>query len=154
SRSSKPWWSATPTPQRRHPPLVPRPPASPGRSEPRRLENMLLSRFWIVLLSLALGASAFTLYVAAQLYNHAGSSAMGEALTANVNAVDWYLREDSRKRSTALIQIALSPELRDGLAKASGDVKVDKETRFKVRGALNKLVGEVHPDLKFDAVWA
>src|SRR3954471_20555204 len=115
---------------------------------------MLLSRFWIVLLTLALGVAMGVLFVAAQMYNHAGSRAMGEGLTANVNAVDWYLREDSRKRSTILIQFVLSPELRDGLSKASGDAKIDKDTRFKVRSALIKLAADVPAEMKFDAVWA
>jgi hypothetical protein len=115
---------------------------------------MLLSRFWIVLLSLSLGASAFTLYVAAQMYNHAGGRAMAEALAADSSAVDWFLRDESRKRASALIPITLSPEIGAGLAKASGDAKIDRDTRFKVKAALTKAVGDVPPDLKFDYVWA
>jgi hypothetical protein len=115
---------------------------------------MLLSRFWIVLLSLALGAAAFTLYVAGQMYNHAGASAMKEALAADSSAVDWFLRDDARKRASALIPIALSPDVVAGLGKASGDVKIDRDTRSKVKGALSKLTGEVPPELKPDYVWA
>jgi hypothetical protein len=115
---------------------------------------MLLSRFWIVLLSLALGASAFTLFVAAQMYNHAGSIAMTKALTADSSTVSWYLRDDARQRASALIPLILSPEIRDGLAKASGDAKIDRDTRSRVKTALSKLAGEVPADLKFDAVWA
>jgi hypothetical protein len=115
---------------------------------------MLLSRFWIVLLSLALGASAFTLYVAGQMYNHAGSRAMSEALAADSSAVDWFLRDDARKRASALIPITLSHEIAEGLGKASGDAKIDRDTRSKVKSALSKLAAEVPADLKFDAVWA
>src|SRR5271166_5117287 len=115
---------------------------------------MLLSRFWIVLLSLALGASAFTLYVAGQMYNHAGSRAMAEALAADSSAVDWFLRDDARKRVSELIPITLSHDIVEGLGKASGDAKIDRDTRLKVRSALSKLAGEVSADLKFDAVWA
>ncbi len=115
---------------------------------------MLLSRFWIVLLSLALGASAFTLYIAAQMYNHAGSRAMAEALAADSSAVDWFLRDDARKRASALIPITLSHEIVEGLGKASGDAKIDRDTRFKVKAALSKLTSDVPADLKFDAVWA
>jgi hypothetical protein len=115
---------------------------------------MLLSRFWIVLLSLALGAAAFTLFVAGQMYNHAGSRAMSEALSADSSAVSWYLRDDARKRSTALLQITLSKDIADGLSKASSDAKIDRETRMKVKTSLSKLANEVDPDLKFDAVWA
>jgi hypothetical protein len=115
---------------------------------------MLLSRFWIVLLALALGASAFTLFVAAQMYNHAGSNAMAEALAADSSAVDWFLNDDARQRASALIKITLSPEIRDGLTKASGDAKIDRDTRQKVKTALSKLSGEVPADLKFDDMWA
>src|SRR5215470_6811941 len=115
---------------------------------------MLLSRFWIVLLSLALGAAAFTLYVAGQMYNHAGANAMAEALAADSSAVDWFLRDDARKRASALIPITLSPDIGAGLAKASGDTKIDRETRLKLRSVLSKLAGEVPADLKFDDIWA
>jgi hypothetical protein len=115
---------------------------------------MLLTRFWMVLLALALGASAFTLFVAGQMYNHAGSRAMAEALAADSSAVSWYLRDDARARSSALIKFVLSSDLRDGLAKASGDAKIDRETRAKVKAALTKLSNEVDADQKFDAVWA
>ena len=115
---------------------------------------MLLSRFWYVLLSLALGGAAFTLAVAAQMYNHAGSRATDEALAADSSAVDWFLRDDARKQSSAIIPMALSHDIVEGLSKATNDQKVDRETRAKVKTALGKLVAEVPSDLKFDAVRA
>jgi hypothetical protein len=115
---------------------------------------MLLSRFWSVLLALALGAAAFTLFLAAQMYNRAGERAMTTALAADSSAVDWFLRDDSRKRAAALIPIALSPDIGAGLAKATGDAKIDRDTRSKVKGALSKLTKEVSGDLQFDHVWA
>src|SRR5580700_10030540 len=115
---------------------------------------MLLTRFWAVVLSLALGLSAFALFLATQMYNHAGAHAMSDALAADSGAVGWFLRDDARARVSALIQFALSGDIRDGLAKASGDAKIDRPTRDKVKSALTKLAGEVDPDTKFDAVWA
>ena len=115
---------------------------------------MLLTRFWAVVLSLALGLSAFALFLATQMYNHAGAHAMSDALAADSGAVGWFLRDDARTRASALIQFALSGDIRDGLAKASGDAKIDRPTRDKVKSALTKLAGEVDPDTKFDAVWA
>jgi hypothetical protein len=115
---------------------------------------MLLSRFWNILLTLALGAAAFTLYVASQMYNHAGTRAMSEALTADSSAVDWYLRDEARKRAAAIIGVALNPQIIEGLGKASGDAKIDRDTRAKVKLALNKGAAEVSPDLKFDVLWA
>src|ERR1700761_994315 len=104
---------------------------------------MLLSRFWNILLTLALGAAAFTLYVASQMYNHAGEQAMSQALTADSSAVDWYLRDEARKRAAAIIPVALSPQLGEGLAKATGDAKIDRDTRAKVKAALAKAAGDV-----------
>ncbi len=115
---------------------------------------MLLSRFWIVLLALALGASAFTLFLAAQRYNHEGTRAMNEALLSNSSAVSWYLSDDARTRSSALIKFVLSKDIVDGLAKASGDAKIDRETRSKVKAGLTAHLGELDADTKFDAVWA
>jgi hypothetical protein len=115
---------------------------------------MLLSRFWNILLTLALGAAAFTLYVASQMYNHAGARAMSEALTADSSAVDWYLRDEARKRAAAIIGVALNPQIVEGLGKASGDAKIDRDTRAKVKTALNKGAADVPAELKFDALWA
>src|SRR5262249_888448 len=98
--------------------------------------------------------SAFTLYVAGQMYNHAGARAMADGLAADSSAVDWFLRDDARQRAAALIKFTLNADLGTGLAKATGDAKVDRDTRFKVKGALTKLAAEVPADLKFDALWA
>src|SRR5580692_485620 len=98
---------------------------------------MLLSRFWIVLLTLALGASAFTLLIARERYNHEGTRAMNEALLANSSAVSWYLSDDARARSSALIKLVISKDVVEGLAKASGDAKIDPASRAKIKTALS-----------------
>src|SRR5262245_57881770 len=115
---------------------------------------MLLSRFWYGVLALALGAVLFILYVAAQLYNRSGSRATAEALRADSLAVSWYLKDDMRNRSVALIPIALSPELRTHLAKASPEGKIPREARDKAQTALKKLAADVPAEMKFDQLWA
>src|SRR5262245_41801865 len=115
---------------------------------------MLLSRFWYVVLALALGAAAFILFVAAQLYNRAGNRAMAEALRADSLAVSWYLKDDMRNRSSALIPIALSPDVRTGLAKVSPEAKIPHEARDKTQAALRKLANDVPTDYRFDQLWA
>jgi hypothetical protein len=115
---------------------------------------MLLTRFWAIVLSLALGLSAFALFLAMQMYNRAGAHAMSDALIADSTAVGWYLRDDARVRASALINFALSADIRDGLAKASGDVKIDRKIRDSVKSAVSKLAADVDKDHKFDAVWA
>ena len=97
---------------------------------------MLLSRFWYGILAIALGVSVFILFVAVQMYNRTGKAAMSDSLSSDSSSVDWFLRDDARKRSSALISIALSPEVSAGLAKASGDAKIDDDTKSKVTAAL------------------
>jgi hypothetical protein len=115
---------------------------------------MILSRFWYAVLALALGATAFILLVAVQQYNRAGNRAMGESLTSDSSAVEWYLKDDARRRASALVQIALNADVRTNLAKASGEAKISKELHNKTKAALLKIAAEVPPDLKFDAMWA
>jgi Double sensory domain of two-component sensor kinase len=115
---------------------------------------MLLSRFWYLILALAFGVATFILFVSVQMYNRTGKTAMSEALSADSSAVDWFLRDDARKRSSALIPIALAPEITAGLSKASGDAKIDGDTRRKTASALRKLNEETGAELKFDYLWA
>ena len=91
---------------------------------------MLLSRFWYGILAIALGVSVFILFVAVQMYNRTGKAAMSDSLSSDSSAVDWFLRDDARRRSAALIPIALSADISGGLAKASGDAKIDREKFF------------------------
>jgi hypothetical protein len=115
---------------------------------------MILSRFWYAVLALALGAAAFLLFLGAQLYNRTGQRAMEEALANDSSAVEWFLKDDARRRSSALIPIVLNADLRASLAKASGDAKVGRDVRDKTRAVLKKAGEELADDLKFDALWA
>jgi hypothetical protein len=115
---------------------------------------MLLSRFWYVVSALAIGGLIALLFIAETLYNRAGERSMRESLAADSSAVHWYLKDDSRNRAAALIQVALNGDIQTGLAKATGESKPDKALREKMKVALRKLEAEVSPDLKFDALWA
>jgi len=113
---------------------------------------MLLSRFWYGILAIALGVSVFILFVAVQMYNRTGKAAMSDSLSSDSSAVDWFLRDDARRRSSALIPIVLSTEISSGLAKASGAAKIDKDTRDQLTATLRKLGEETDP--KFDHLFA
>lgn len=115
---------------------------------------MILSRFWYLALAIMLGVASFMLFLAAQMYNRAGVRAMNESLAADSSAVRWYLNDDARNRSSALISIALSPELRTQLQKITPEAKIPRENRDAAVKALTKLNSEVTPDLAFDALWA
>jgi len=115
---------------------------------------MILSRFWYLALAISLGVAAFMLFLAAQMYNRAGVRAMNESLAADSSAVGWYLKDDARNRSSALIPIALSQDLRTQLQKITPEAKIPKENRDAALKALTKLNNEVQADLQFDALWA
>lgn len=117
---------------------------------------MLLSRFWYLILSFALAAAAGILYIAHGFYNRHTTRWMQEALMADATAVAWYLKDDARNRAAALLPVALAPDLREPLAKASESDEIPKETREKAKVALAKAVAAMPDDLnpKFYALFA
>ncbi len=116
---------------------------------------MLLTRFWIVLLSLLQGAALFVLYLAVSMYNRAGSRTMAERLSSDSQVVSWYLKEDARQRAAQLIPFAVNQELARALQKCSeADGKIPGASQEKVQAALRAANGKIPEDLSFDAVFA
>lgn len=123
---------------------------------------MLLSRFWYVLLSVAGAAVVFVLFLAQAVTNRAATRSMSDMLTAATNAVGWYLKDDANQRTTALIPLALDPDVRDGLKAANEAAEVsgvNREVRDKARKAIKKFADSHSPtggdkDMVFDSVWA
>jgi hypothetical protein len=116
---------------------------------------MLLSRFWYAVMAVALGAVTFVLFLAASMYDRSSRRAMYEALVGDSQVVGSYLRDDARKRSTALILPALEDDIRTNLARASASPdKIPAEAKDKVRVALRKQFAAITPELKFDAMFA
>ncbi len=116
---------------------------------------MVLSRFWYLVLALALGASAYLLFVATAVHNREALRAAREGLQPDVQVVASYLRDDARRRSSLLIAPSLDEEIRSQVAKSSAAAdKVPAEARDKARSALRKQ-GEAMPaDGRFDALFA
>ncbi len=115
---------------------------------------MILSRFWYAVLALLFGATAFILLLSVQVFNRAGNRAMSESLLADSSSVEWYLKDDARRRASNLVQFALNADLRANLAKSSGEAKVPAGLRDKNTKVLKKLADELPAELKFDAIWA
>jgi hypothetical protein len=116
---------------------------------------MLLSRFWYVVLAVALGAVLFALFLSTSMYDRASVRAMGEALAADSQVVSSFLRDDARRRASALIVPALDDDIRTHLAKASGSPdKIPNDSKDKVRSALRKHFNNIPADQKFDALFA
>jgi hypothetical protein len=116
---------------------------------------MLLSRFWYVVLAVGLGAVLFALFLATSMYDRAAVRAMGEALAADSQVVGSYLRDDARRRASALIVPALDDDIRTHLAKSSGSLdKIPNDSKDKVRSALRRHFNHMPPDQRFDALFA
>jgi len=116
---------------------------------------MLLSRFWYVVMAVALGAVTFALYLSTSMYDRASVRAMGEALAGDSQVVASFLRDDARKRATSLIVPALDEDIRTHLAKSSeSPEKIPNDSKEKVRSALKKQFNAIPAELKFDAMFA
>src|SRR5689334_206137 len=116
---------------------------------------MLLSRFWYVVLAVALGAVLFALFLSTSMYDRASVRAMGEALAGDSQVVGSFLRDDARRRGSALIVPALDDDIRTHLAKSSASAdKIPNDSKDKVRAALRKHFNNIPADQKFDALFA
>ena len=114
---------------------------------------MILSRFWYLVLACIAGACAYVLFLATGMHNRELVRTTGIALAADSQVVASWLRDDARRRSTALISVALDDELRAQVAKADAADKLPSEVKEKARAALRKQAASVPPDLAFDAVF-
>lgn len=116
---------------------------------------MLLTRFWSVLVSLALGVNVFVLYLAVSMYNRAGSRTMAERLSSDSQVVSWYLKDDARQRAAELIPFAVNQELARALVKSTeSDAKVPAAAQEKAVAALKATNAKAAEDDRFDAVFA
>lgn len=116
---------------------------------------MLLTRFWMVLNSLLLGAAVFVLYLAVSMYNRSGSKTMAERLSSDTQVVSWYLKEDARQRAAQLIPFAVNSELAKALQKSSeADSKVPAASQDKAAASLRAANAKIPEEFAFDAVFA
>lgn len=116
---------------------------------------MLLSRFWYVILALALGATLGGLFLSTKVYNSASRHAMDQALAADTQVVTWYLNDDARRRSSLLLTACLDDAIRKNLSKASNAMDaVPKEAPNEVKSALKKIHDGTPAETRFDAMFA
>lgn len=116
---------------------------------------MLLSRFFYVVLGLAIGALVFMLSLAQGMYNRAGDRARAQGLSADSQVVSSYLKDDSRMRSAQLVKFALDGDIIKGLQAASkSETQLDEKYRDQVTKGLKKVQATVDAESAFDAVFA
>jgi hypothetical protein len=120
---------------------------------------VLLSRFWYVVLSAALAAAMFFLYLATAVSNRNARKTAARLLTAASQSVSLYMRDDARGRAAALIPLSFDPAVRSGLAKANKKENL-KDLDDKIRSGAKKALSSYRETLaqnsgmKFDALWA
>ncbi|MCU0690453.1 MAG: hypothetical protein MUF54_03540 [Polyangiaceae bacterium] len=116
---------------------------------------MLLSRFWYVIIAVALSAAVGGLFLARTIYNRSSRESMDQALAADTQVVGWFINDDARRRSSLLLKVCLDSTIRDQLSKASkNDSNVPRDAAEKTRGALSKLLVEMPDDYKFTSLFA
>jgi hypothetical protein len=120
---------------------------------------VLLSRFWFVVMAVALAAAMFLLYLATAVSNRSSRKTAAQLLTAASQAVGWYLKDDARTRASALIPVSFHPDVKDGLAKSSKTEnfkELDSSLKDKARRALTTAAESLGKDdgMVFDALWA
>ncbi|HEY5959728.1 MAG TPA: MXAN_5187 family protein [Polyangiaceae bacterium] len=116
---------------------------------------MLLTRFWIVLISLLHGAAVFVLYLAVSMYNRSSTRIMAERLSSDSQVVSWYLKDDARQRAAQLIPFAVNQELAKALQKSSeSEGKIPAASQEKVLASLRAANTKIPEDMSFDAVFA
>ena len=116
---------------------------------------MIASRLWYIVLSIVIGFLTFSLYVATSRFDRASKKTMSEGLAGDAQVVSWYLRDDARKRSSALINFALDPDLAATLGKSSSAPdKPPADTRDKVKKLLRTVDDKLPAELKFTALFA
>lgn len=121
---------------------------------------MVLSRFWYIAISVALGAAVFLLYLSTSVSNRNAEQATAGLLNASSNAVDSFLKVDARKRATALIPLSVDPAIQKALAEANGKedlTKLEGGVRDKATTALREFrakQAQKEGAPTFDYLWA
>src|SRR5208283_4231463 len=97
--------------------------ATAGR---RRLEVMVLSRVWYVLLGVAVAVALYVVYVAVGEYDRRETHALKEGLASDSQTVEWALKIDARRRLDALLAGSVDATLQQALviADSGRDAKV------------------------------
>lgn len=115
---------------------------------------MLLSRFWYVVLSLALGAAAYVVFLAVGQYNRRNALAMAETLASDSQTVGWALQIDARRRLDALLVGAVDKGIQDALTSTNGKEKIPAKAKEEAKKALAAVSDKVPAELRPDALFA
>lgn len=116
---------------------------------------MLLSRFWYLAVAIALAGATYLLVLATGMYNRQSAQDTGQVLTADSQVVDWYLRNDARRRAAELLKPAYDPKLAKALLKASNtESQVPESSKVAARAALSRVATSIARERAFTALFA
>ncbi len=118
---------------------------------------MVFSRFWYLVVGVAVAGALFLSYVAVGVTNSNSERASARLLNATSVAVSLYMKDDAARRANALAPLAVNPDIGDALRKAqtAETVKsVDSPVRDKATVALRKYRELAQDFVTFDALWA
>jgi hypothetical protein len=118
---------------------------------------MIASRFWIGLLSIALGALTVIAYLEVSMHDRLGLRLAAEGLSADSRVVSWYLKNSAREAASQLIRFAANETVARSLASANKAQRADDieiSTRRQLKSALAKIAQDLPKDEAFDAVFA
>lgn len=113
---------------------------------------MILSRAWVFILSLLVGAAIYIVSLAVGQYNRANAKGMDDALLGDGQVVNWALQIDSRRRLDTLILVSVDAGVTKALKASNGKdiTPVAKEEAKKALSSFNeKLPVEYKNDVLF-----
>lgn len=120
---------------------------------------MLLSRFWYVVLSIAVGVSLYVVFLAVGQFNRRNGVVMKEGLASDSQTVEWALKIDARRRLDQLFYASLDDTVVKSLqgSNAQKDGKVPQKLRDDAKKALGGVMDklkDVAPEFRPDALFA
>jgi hypothetical protein len=115
---------------------------------------MLFSRFWYVILGLAVAVSVYVVFLAVGQYNRRNLVVMKEGLASDSQTVEWALKIDSRRRLDAGLPGSVDPAIQTALTGANGKDKIPPKSRDDAKKALQAVNDKIPADYRSDALFA
>jgi hypothetical protein len=117
---------------------------------------MLLSRFWYVILAIAVGVSLYIVFLAVGQFNRRATFVMKDGLASDSQTVEWALKIDSRRRLDQLAFASLNPVVQKALvdSNAAKDNKIPPKSKTDATAALRSVLDQIGAEFKPDALFA
>jgi hypothetical protein len=117
---------------------------------------MFLSRFWYVILAIAVGASLYVVFVAVGQFNRRSTFAMKDGLASDSQSVEWALKIDSRRRLDQLAFASLNGVVQKALVDSNNakDNKIPPKSKTDATAALRSVLDQIGTEFKPDALFA